>query len=424
MGVAVPPRAGVFKIDWILSEPVPWTNPDVRRAGTIHVAGTLEETIAGERAPTQGRLTDKPYVLAVQPTVADPTRAPEGGHIFWAYVHVPHGSDADMTEAIEAQIERFAPGFRDTVVERATKNAVQMEQWNPNYLGGDISNGAGLAPADARPAGAAVEHLQDAGPRRIWPRRPPRPARRCTASAATTPPGSRCARCSASARSPAAPRRGGGAHRSAESTCRHVDLLALVDIAWPSCSRPGRPAPAGSVPGMVRPLGLPFDPIERAGETWEERFGPASAMRAATSVFRVQQILLARFDEVLKPHGLTFARYEVLVLLTFSRTGELPLKVIGSRLMVHPTSVTNAIDRLVGGRLRRPAAQPERRPRGAGRDHRRRTAGGRAGDGGADRSRLRAGRPVRGRARRPVRRPQAGPARRGGRGRSRASTPR
>ena len=98
---------------------------------------------------------------------------------------------------------------------------------------------------------------------------------------------------------------------------------------------------------MVRPLGLPFDPIERAGETWEQRFGPASAMRAATSVFRVQQILLARFDEVLKPHALTFARYEVLVLLTFSRTGELPLKVIGSRLMVHPTSVTNAIDRLV-----------------------------------------------------------------------------
>ena len=98
---------------------------------------------------------------------------------------------------------------------------------------------------------------------------------------------------------------------------------------------------------MVRPLGLPFDPIAKAGETWEQHFGPASAMRAATSVFRVQQILLARFDEALRPHGLTFARYEVLVLLTFSRTGELPLKVIGSRLMVHPTSVTNAIDRLV-----------------------------------------------------------------------------
>src|SRR3954453_5975504 len=107
---------------------------------------------------------------------------------------------------------------------------------------------------------------------------------------------------------------------------------------------------------MVRPLGLPFDPIERAAQTWEERFGPAASMRAATSVFRVQQILLARFDESLRPHQLTFARYEVLVLLTFSRTGELPLKVIGSRLMVHPTSVTNAIERLgaAGERRRRP----------------------------------------------------------------------
>jgi len=104
----------------------------------------------------------------------------------------------------------------------------------------------------------------------------------------------------------------------------------------------------------VRPLGLPFDPIEKAAQTWEQRFGPASAMRAATSVFRVQQLLLARFDEALRPHRLTFARYEVLVLLTFSRRGELPLKVIGSRLMVHPTSVTNAIERLVAaGHVRR-----------------------------------------------------------------------
>jgi DNA-binding MarR family transcriptional regulator len=107
---------------------------------------------------------------------------------------------------------------------------------------------------------------------------------------------------------------------------------------------------------MVRALGLPFDPIERAAQTWEQRFGPAASMRAATSVFRVQQILLARFDEALKPHRLTFARYEVLVLLTFSRTGQLPLKVIGSRLMVHPTSVTNAIERLVA------AGYVERRP--------------------------------------------------------------
>jgi phytoene dehydrogenase-like protein len=133
--------AGVFKVDWVLSEPVPWTNPEVRRAGTIHVAGTLEETIAGEEAPAAGRPTDRPYVLAVQPTVVDPTRAPEGGHSFWAYVHVPHGSDIDMTDAIEAQVERFAPGFRDTILERAVKNAPAMQAWNPNHVGGDISNG-------------------------------------------------------------------------------------------------------------------------------------------------------------------------------------------------------------------------------------------------------------------------------------------
>ena len=143
---------GVFKVDWVLSEPVPWTNPDVRRAGTLHLAGTLQETIDGEAAPAAGRITDKPYVLAVQPTEVDPTRAPAGGHILWAYVHVPHGSDVDMTTAIENQIERFAPGFRDTVVERVTKNAVQMEAWNPNHVGGDISNGeASLRQMLARP---------------------------------------------------------------------------------------------------------------------------------------------------------------------------------------------------------------------------------------------------------------------------------
>ncbi|PRY51661.1 phytoene dehydrogenase-like protein [Geodermatophilus tzadiensis] len=132
---------GVFKIDWVLSEPVPWANPEVRRAGTIHVAGTLAETMEGEAAPAAGRITDRPYVLAVQPTVVDPTRAPEGGHVFWAYVHVPHGSDVDMTAAIEAQVERFAPGFRDTILERAVKNAPAMQAWNPNHVGGDISNG-------------------------------------------------------------------------------------------------------------------------------------------------------------------------------------------------------------------------------------------------------------------------------------------
>jgi DNA-binding MarR family transcriptional regulator len=107
---------------------------------------------------------------------------------------------------------------------------------------------------------------------------------------------------------------------------------------------------------VSRPLDLPFDPIERAGELWEQQFGPAAAMRVATSVMRAQQLLLAEFDAILRPYGLTFARYEALVLLHFSRSGELPLSVIGRRLMVHPTSVTNTIDRLVAQDL------VERRP--------------------------------------------------------------
>lgn len=109
-------------------------------------------------------------------------------------------------------------------------------------------------------------------------------------------------------------------------------------------------------PSGPHALDLPFDPIERAGEIWERRWGPAGAMRVATSVMRVQQILLARYDAVLRPHGLTFARYEALVLLRFSRAGALPLKTMGERLMVHPTSVTNIVDRLVANGL------VERRP--------------------------------------------------------------
>jgi DNA-binding MarR family transcriptional regulator len=112
---------------------------------------------------------------------------------------------------------------------------------------------------------------------------------------------------------------------------------------------------------VPKPLDLPFDPIERAGEIWEETWGPASAMRVATSVMRVQQILLARYDDVLRRHGLTFARYEALVLLRFSSSGALPLKVIGSRLMVHPTSVTNAITRLAAAGLVERRANPQDR---------------------------------------------------------------
>jgi phytoene dehydrogenase-like protein len=133
--------AGVFKVDWALSDPVPWANSDVRRAGTVHVAGSPEELIEAESAPSAGRIPDRPFVLAVQPTVVDPTRAPAGRHVLWAYTHVPNGSDVDMTAAIEAQIERFAPGFRDTILARSTISAPEMAAKNPNDLGGEIANG-------------------------------------------------------------------------------------------------------------------------------------------------------------------------------------------------------------------------------------------------------------------------------------------
>jgi phytoene dehydrogenase-like protein len=132
---------GVFKVDWALSEPVPWTNPDVRRAGTVHLGGTLEEMVAAEAAPATGRVAEQPFVLTVQPTVVDPTRAPAGRHVLWAYAHVPSGSDVDVTDRIEAQIERFAPGFRDTVLDRHTYTAREMEARNPNDVGGEISSG-------------------------------------------------------------------------------------------------------------------------------------------------------------------------------------------------------------------------------------------------------------------------------------------
>jgi DNA-binding MarR family transcriptional regulator len=106
------------------------------------------------------------------------------------------------------------------------------------------------------------------------------------------------------------------------------------------------PAAHATVSGVAKPLELPFDPIARAADIWARRFGPSSAMAAVTSIMRAQQILLAELDRILRPYGLTFARYEALVLLTFSQRGELPLRVIGERLMVHPTSVTNTISRL------------------------------------------------------------------------------
>jgi phytoene dehydrogenase-like protein len=132
---------GVFKIDWALSEPVPWTAEACRRAGTVHLGGTLEEIAAAEAEVWDGRPAERPYVLVAQPTLLDPSRAPEGKHVAWAYCHVPNGSEEDRTEAIEAQMERFAPGFRDTVLARHTMSAPEMEAYNPNYVGGDINGG-------------------------------------------------------------------------------------------------------------------------------------------------------------------------------------------------------------------------------------------------------------------------------------------
>jgi phytoene dehydrogenase-like protein len=132
---------GVFKVDWALDGPIPWQATECTRAGTLHLGGTLEEVAAAERVVWWGEHPEKPYVLLVQPSLFDATRAPAGKHTAWAYCHVPHASTFDMTERIEAQIERFAPGFRDLILARSVKSAVEMEQYNPNYIGGDINGG-------------------------------------------------------------------------------------------------------------------------------------------------------------------------------------------------------------------------------------------------------------------------------------------
>jgi phytoene dehydrogenase-like protein len=134
---------GVCKVDWALSGPVPWEAEACRETVTLHLGGTLEEVAASEAEVAAGRHPGRPYCIVVQPCVVDPTRAPAGQHTLWAYCHVPSGSTVDMTERIEAQIERFAPGFRDLVLARVTTTAVETERHNPNYVGGDINGGAG-----------------------------------------------------------------------------------------------------------------------------------------------------------------------------------------------------------------------------------------------------------------------------------------
>jgi phytoene dehydrogenase-like protein len=140
------------KVDFALSGPVPWANEHLREAGTLHLGGTRAEIAAGEREVAAGRHPSSPYVLVSQPSTIDSTRAPAGKHVLWAYTHVPAGSTVDCTEIITAQIERFAPGFRDLILASASRTATETEAYNPNYVGGDIAAGAaGLDQLLARP---------------------------------------------------------------------------------------------------------------------------------------------------------------------------------------------------------------------------------------------------------------------------------
>lgn len=133
---------GVFKVDWALDGPIPFTAPECRQAGTVHLGGTLAEIADGEQQIWHNRHPQKPFVLLAQQSVIDNTRAPQGQHTGWAYCHVPQGSTINMTNIIEQQVERFAPGFRDRILGRYTMNTEQMEAYNSNYIGGDINGGA------------------------------------------------------------------------------------------------------------------------------------------------------------------------------------------------------------------------------------------------------------------------------------------
>lgn len=133
---------GVFKVDWALSDPIPWRDPECLKSATVHVGGTFEEVAASESTSWNGRIPDKPFVLVVQQSLFDSTRAPDGKHTGWAYCHVPNGSTVDMTDAIESQIERFAPGFRQTILAKHTFSPTDFQNYDANYIGGDIAGGS------------------------------------------------------------------------------------------------------------------------------------------------------------------------------------------------------------------------------------------------------------------------------------------
>ena len=133
---------GAFKVDFALDGPIPFTSELCRQAGTVHIGGTYEEIAQSEFAAWNNMHTEKPFVLVAQQSLFDPSRSPEGKHTAWAYCHVPNGSNNDMTSAIEAQIERYAPGFRDRIISKHIMSPSDLESYNPNYIGGDINGGA------------------------------------------------------------------------------------------------------------------------------------------------------------------------------------------------------------------------------------------------------------------------------------------
>ena len=154
---------GVFKVDYALDGPIPWKAGDCLRAGTVHLGGTFGEIATAERQVAQGQLPERPFVLLAQQSLFDPTRAPEGKQTVWAYCHVPNGSDCDMSERIELQIERFAPGFRDRILAKHTLRTSDLEAYNANYVGGDINGGlANLMQFFARPAFRPVPYSTSA----------------------------------------------------------------------------------------------------------------------------------------------------------------------------------------------------------------------------------------------------------------------
>ena len=145
---------GVFKVDWALSAPAPWLDPACLKAATLHIGGTLEEIATAEKEVWQGIAPEKPFVFFAQPSLFDDSRAPEGMHTAWGYCHVPNACEIDMTDRVEAQIERFAPGFRDKIIARHVMFPSDMEAYNPNYIGGDIIGGSqGFANLFIRPLG-------------------------------------------------------------------------------------------------------------------------------------------------------------------------------------------------------------------------------------------------------------------------------